>query len=148
MKFNWGTGIVICFILFISFIMYFVINMATDKQYKHELVTKDYYKQELAFQDEINMEQKSADDKMQLTVTKTKNGLKVFFPEALNPEKISGNIFLYRPSNERLDFTYSIGTSSTHLLIPDKRLLDGRWNIKVLWKYQGKSYLYKKEITY
>ena len=47
MKFNWGTGIVLAFIGFISFIMYFVINMNTNDKYDHDLVTEDYYKQEL-----------------------------------------------------------------------------------------------------
>jgi hypothetical protein len=27
-------------------------------------------------------------------------------------------------------------------------LLDGRWDIKVSWEYQGEAYLYKKKITY
>ncbi|MEO1010524.1 MAG: cytochrome C oxidase Cbb3, partial [Bacteroidota bacterium] len=35
-----------------------------------------------------------------------------------------------------------------HLLIPDKRLLDGRWDIRILWEYQGKPYLLKESITY
>ena len=47
MKINWGTAIVIAFVCFISFIMYFVISMSTDKKYDHDLVVEDYYGQEL-----------------------------------------------------------------------------------------------------
>ena len=47
MKFNWGTGIVIAIISFISFILYFVITMTADKKYSHDLVTQKYYQQEL-----------------------------------------------------------------------------------------------------
>ena len=54
MKFNWGTGVVIAFILFISFIMYFVISMNTDKSLDHDLVDENYYKQELEFNKDIN----------------------------------------------------------------------------------------------
>jgi hypothetical protein len=54
MKFNWGTGIVLAFIGFISFIMYFIIIMMTDNTYDHDLVTENYYKQELEFQNDIN----------------------------------------------------------------------------------------------
>ena len=36
MKINWGTGIVIAFIAFISFIMYFVVNMNVNKKYDHD----------------------------------------------------------------------------------------------------------------
>jgi nitrogen fixation protein FixH len=148
MKINWGTGIVIGFVLFISFIMYFVINMATDKKYQYELVTEDYYKQELAFQDEINLEQKAIANQMQLHIKKSNEGLQIFFPERLDSKKIQGTIFLYRPSNERLDFNLPLGISGNHLLIPHKRLVDGRWNMKILWQYEGESYLFKKEITY
>ena len=56
MKINWGTGIVIAFIAFISFIMYFVINMNINKKYDHDLVTEDYYKKELEFQNDIDKE--------------------------------------------------------------------------------------------
>jgi len=54
MKFNWGTGIVLAFIAFISFIMYFVINMSTNKKYDHDLVTEQYYNKELKFQEDID----------------------------------------------------------------------------------------------
>ena len=54
MKINWGTAIVLVFIGFISFIMYFVIKMNTNKKYEHDLVTEDYYSKELAFQEEID----------------------------------------------------------------------------------------------
>ena len=49
-KINWGTGIVIAFVLFISFILYFVIKTSTDTTYEYDLVAKDYYKDELEYQ--------------------------------------------------------------------------------------------------
>ncbi|HMR16633.1 MAG TPA: cytochrome C oxidase Cbb3, partial [Mariniflexile sp.] len=35
-----------------------------------------------------------------------------------------------------------------YLLIPDNRLVDGRWNIKIDWQYNGISYLFKESINY
>ena len=75
-------------------------------------------------------------------------GLHIIFPASLKKENITGKVFLYRPSNKQFDFEIPISLSNNNLLIPDKRLLDGRWNIKVDWQYNGKSYLYKKEILY
>ena len=46
MKINWGTGIVIAFALFMSFILYFVFKVQSDSKYDNELVTEDYYKKE------------------------------------------------------------------------------------------------------
>jgi len=66
----------------------------------------------------------------------------------MDPVKISGTVSLYRPSNKHLDFDLPISLSNAHLLIPDKRLLDGRWDISIRWSYEGKDYLVKKSMTY
>jgi len=148
MKINWGTGIVLAFVGFISFIMFFVIKVSTDKKYNHDLVTEDYYKLELEFQNDIDKETNSKNLKENISWEKSSDGLILKFPEALEPNNIIGKVFLYRPSNKQLDFETPISLSNHNLLIPDSRLLDGRWNIKVDWQYNGKSYLYKKEIVY
>jgi len=148
MKFNWGTGIVIAFIGFISFIMYFVINMNTNDKYEHDLVTDDYYKQELEFQNEINKETNAKNLVENISLKKTKEGITIIFPEALKVVNITGKVFLYRPSDKQFDFEIPISLSNHNLLIPDKRLLDGRWNIKVDWQYDSIAYLFKKKIIY
>ena len=148
MKLNWGTGIVIAFIGFISFIMYFVINMNTDKKLDHDLVTEDYYKQELKYQNDIDKEKNAKTLSANLKWRKTEEGMLISFPKNLEPSNISGKVFLYRPSNKQLDFETTISLSNHNLLIPDKRLLDGRWNIKIDWSYKGNNYLYKEEILY
>lgn len=148
MKLNWGTGIVLAFIGFISFIMFFVVRMNTNNKYDHDLVTEDYYKAELEYQNDIDKENNAKTLISDITWKRTQEGLVVSFPKELKAEAIEGKVFLYRPSNKQVDFESSISLSDHNLLIPDKRLLDGRWNIKVDWKYNGKSYLYKKEIVY
>lgn len=148
MKFNWGTGIVIAIIGFISFILYFVITMSTDKNYSYDLVTEKYYQQELGFQDEINAEKNATELKEKITIQRIAEGLKVIFPQEFSPKDINGKVFLYRPSNKQLDFEIPISISNTYLLVPEKRLLDGRWNINIAFKYNNKEYLIKEEIQY
>lgn len=148
MKFNWGTGIVLAFIGFMAFIMYFVIKANTDKKYDHDLVIEDYYNQELEFQNEIDKQNNAKTLTENLSWKKTDEGLIIVFPEEFQMNNITGKVFLYRPSDKQLDFEIPISLSDHNLLIPDKRLSDGRWNIKVDWQYNGKSYLYKKEIVY
>ena len=148
MKINWGTGIVIAFIFFISFIMYFVINMTTNKKYEFDLVTENYYGQELEFQHDLDKQKNAQKLEENISWTKTDQGIVITFPEKFDVKDITGNVFLYRPSNKQLDFETTISLSDHNLLIPDKRLLDGRWNIKVDWQYKDNSYMYKKDITY
>ncbi|TXE10012.1 FixH family protein [Seonamhaeicola algicola] len=148
MKLNWGTGIVIAFIGFIAFIMYFIITMSVNANYDHDLVVENYYAEELAYQTDINKLKNAKKLNTNITVTRTNEGLKIVFPNDLDFKKITGKVFLYRPSNKQLDYESTISLSNTHLLIPDSRLIDGRWNIKIDWQYNGMSYLFKESIIY
>ncbi|WP_422108060.1 FixH family protein [Winogradskyella sp.] len=148
MKINWGTAIVIAFVGFIGFIMYFVVNMAANDKYDHDLVVEDYYQQELKFQSDIDKEENSKTLKTNITWQKTQDGILITFPKDLDIKDIKGKVFLYRPSNKQLDFETPISLSNHNLLIPDNRLLDGRWNINIDWTYNNKSYLFKEQINY
>lgn len=148
MKINWGTGVIIAFVAFISFIMYFVIIMGTNDKYNRDLVTEEYYKKELAFQKQINKEQKARNSNVIPIIIKNKNDLVIQFSEKQNPLEISGTLFFYRPSNKKLDFKIPITLSDTNFIIPKKRLLEGRWNIEIDWSYNGEEYFYKEKITF
>ncbi|WP_439130568.1 FixH family protein [Polaribacter sp.] len=148
MKFNWGTGIAIAIIGFISFIMYFVITMSTDLAYSHDLVTDKYYQAELNYQEEIDAEKNANALLENIKIERDQKGIKINFPKDFASKKIEGKVFLYRPSNKQLDFEIPISTSKSYLLVPEQRLLDGRWNIKILWKHKNTNYLVKQELIY
>ena len=148
MRINWGTAIVLAFIAFIGFILFFVVRMSMDDRANHDLVTEEYYKAELGYQKEIDAEKNARNTAVQLKIEKTAKGLLIRFPEAIENQNIKGNVSLYRPSNKHLDFDLPLSLSNSHLLIPDKRLLDGRWDIKISWESQGKAYLHKESLTY
>ncbi len=149
MKFNWGTGIIIAFVCFISFIMFFVVNMNINKKYDHDLVTEDYYKQELEYQNDINKESKAKNLVNNVTVEKNEKGLLIVFPEDFEAKDISGKVILYRPSNKHLDFEMPISLINDHnLIVPNELLLSGRWNIKIDWTYKEDKYMFKKLIVF
>ena len=83
MKFNWGTGIAIAIVGFISFIMYFVITMSTDNTYSHDLVTDKYYQQELEYQKQIDAEKNASNLENNIKIIPTKEGLQIQFPEEI-----------------------------------------------------------------
>lgn len=148
MKMNWGVGVVMAFVGFIAFILFFVVRMSIDHRADHDLVTQEYYKAELGYQNEIDAETNAQKLKNRLKIEITSNGLLVTFPEGTEPMNSSGLVSLYRPSNKHLDFDLPLSLSNSHLLIPDKRLLDGRWDIRITWEHQGKNFLHKESITY
>ena len=148
MKWNWGKGIVIGMLAFMSFIMYFVVTMSINKKYSHDLVTEKYYAKEMAYQTEIDAETNTYNLKGKIEGRRTDKGWLLTFPNDLEFSKIEGKVFLYRPSNQQLDFDLPVVFSGTNLLIPDKQMVDGRWNITIEWTYNDKEYLYKKSIVY
>ncbi|OEJ99120.1 cytochrome C oxidase Cbb3 [Flavivirga aquatica] len=148
MKWNWGKSLVVGMLAFMSFIMYFVITMSTDKKYKHDLVTEEYYAKEMAYQTEIDAETNTYNLKERIENRKTQEGWLITFPKELETSKIKGRVFLYRPSNQKLDFDLPIVLSGSNLLVPDNKMVGGRWNITIEFKYNEENYLYKKSIIY
>ncbi len=128
--------------------MYFIITMNVNNKYNHDLVTEDYYAEELDYQNDINKLTNAKDLSQNITYKKSAEGLIINFPDDIDYTKIKGKVFLYRPSNKQLDFDTAISLSKPYLLIPDNRLVDGRWNIKIDWQINNQSYLYKETINY
>jgi len=79
---------------------------------------------------------------------KSEEGIAIKFPEELNVNNIKGKVFLYRPSDQSLDFEMPISITDSHLLIPGQRLTGGLWNITLDFEVDGKNYFYKKPFYY
>ena len=148
MKINWGKGIVIAIVLFVSFIMYFVISITTNNEYHHELVTEKYYEKELSYQEKIDASKNARSLSSNASFEKTADGILIKLPRELQNTLLHGKVFLYRPSDKQLDFELTFSESTNYLLVPDKRLLDGRWNISVEIRHQDKNYFFTQEIVY
>ena len=144
MKINWGTGIVIAIALFMSFILYFVIKVQSDSKYDNELVVEEYYKHDAHFGDEMVRIQNAQDLAQKPIITNAADGITITFPDVFVPKDIKGKISFYRSSSKKMDFDVPISLSTSSLLIPKERLLEGRWEINMEWQYNGKQYLTKE----
>lgn len=148
MKINWGTSIVLAIISFMTFILYLVITMTTNKNFSHDLVIEDYYKQELNFQGQMARETNSQTLTRDIEIEKTREGMLIDFPPGLDPSLIEGKIMLYRPSDKELDFSIPIKLNEKQVMIPASLLEAGRWNIIIDWSYEKESYYFIKEFTF
>jgi nitrogen fixation protein FixH len=147
MKINWGTGIVIAFALFMSFILFFVFTVQSNSKYDNELVVEEYYKHDAKFGEEMLRIQNAQNLAEKPAISISNEKVTIAFPLAFEPKYITGKVSLYRPSNKKLDFEIPISLSSPTLLIPKKSLVGGRWDINMEWQYKGTSYL-TKEVIY
>ena len=147
MKINWGTGIVIAFALFMSFILYFVFEVQSNAKYDNDLVVEEYYKHDSHFQEEMARVQNAHDLQQKPSITFGEEGVKVTFPSTFESDKITGNVLLYRPSNKKFDFNTKIALTNSALFIPKDKLIKGRWDVNMEWQYNGTKYL-TKEVIY
>ncbi len=148
MKINWGTGIVIAIVLFMSFILYFVIKVQSNSEYDNELVTEGYYKEEAFTERDIQRQKNANKLEEKVKITKKEEGISVEFPKNFQVEEITGTVSLYRPSNQALDFEIPISISSSYLLIPKSSLAGGLWDITINWSYKGTDYMNKETIYF
>lgn len=147
MKINWGTSIAIVMGLFMAFIIYFVVKAATQDANETDLVTEDYYKKEQTLQEDIYAMENTTKLATPIAVNSSKERIEVAFPEDLNTSQVEGTLYLYRPSNKKLDFEVPIKIEDGKAVVETENLVDGRWNITVNFTYNGKKYLYKKSLT-
>ena len=145
-KFNWGTGIVVAFALFMTFILYFVVEVQSNSKYDNDLVVEEYYKHDARFGEDMQRSQnaQNLEDKPKFTVST--DGIVISFPASFVPNKSKVIVSLDRPSNKKLDFETPISISESTLLIPNKSLIGGRWDIIMEWQYDGIAYLSKETI--
>ena len=79
MKINWGTGIVIAFGLFMTFILYFVFEVQSNSKYDNDLVVEEYYKHDSHFQEEMARIQNAHDLQQKPSITYNSEGVRIIF---------------------------------------------------------------------
>ncbi|WP_019039596.1 FixH family protein [Psychroflexus tropicus] len=146
MKLNWGTSIVIAFVLFIGFIMVMVVQMMSKDELAHDLVVESYYQKELTFQEDLNSAQNAADLTNHVKIEIVNEGVKLIFPKEFKPQNIKGELFLYRPSDKALDFTVQLQLEDNYYILPKALLKSGKWEVNLKFDHQGESYFIQQKI--
>lgn len=147
-KINWGTAMVIAMVLFMVFILQFVYRTIAIDKYEHQLVSEDYYKDELYYQQEIDKMNNASKLVQNVKIDRAEGGMLIIFPDDMDFSKIIGTISFQRPSNKNLDFEQNIALSNNKLLISHNNLVEGKWKIKIDWKYNDEEYLLKETTFY
>lgn len=142
MKWNWGTGIVVSFVLFCSFIIYIVVQAF---QLDVDLVSENYYKDELNYQQRINDRANLESSGLSVKTNQTAELLAFSFPSDFKGAQ--GEIHFYHPSREIFDKHFVLALDSENVQnVRKSELVKGRYKIKMNWTAGGKSYFQEDEI--
>jgi hypothetical protein len=137
-KFNWGTGILITIIVFMTITISTVVYLMNQDV---DLVAKDYYDKGIHHQDKIDRMNRANAIGDEMSIILENGFIKLRFPKAFTQKKISGSIQFYRPSDSKKDFTLplSIDTSAQQF-IPTKSIEKGYWKVELNWTQDSLDY--------
>jgi hypothetical protein len=137
---NWGRGITIAMIAFMSFILYMAFTLMSKNT---DLESEDYYKKEIEFEKEIKALNNTNALKEKVKVSQNDKYLVVQFPNLEELDSIQ--VQMYRPNNEKQDQVYSVQNSKV-VMIPVSKLIKGVYEMNIQYKVKEELYMQKESI--
>lgn len=136
---NWGKGITIALVTFMSFIIVLVVILMSNSV---ELETEDYYQREIAFEQEIQAVNNANKLEEKIDINLKDEFVVVNIPQGEFEEV---QLELIRPNNKEQDKLFSIIGTKT-FLIPTSELVHGHYNVAISYKESGVVCLQKDKI--
>ncbi len=139
---DWGKGILVTIIAFVSFIL--VLVTISIRQDDIHLVTENYYEEEIKYQEHIQREKATASLGRDVLLLDS-NALVIQLDLPLGAE---GTLHFFRPSDARLDRKIPIKINNLEgSEIPIGSLLPGYWKVQLTWTENGVNYYQEKKIA-
>ena len=139
---NWGKGLTIAIIAFMSFILYMVITLMTKGN--ADLVSEDYYKKEIEYEKEITALKNSENATEKVTINNKGEFIVFQFPTTKEIDNIE--IHLLRPNNDKADLTFS-EKDTKNVMIEKKKLVKGVYKASIRYNSEGQPFLQKAELN-
>lgn len=145
LNFNWGTGIFIVIIAFVSFFTGFIIY-----SFSHDvnLVSKDYFPDEIAYESTIEKIKNSNKLSEKIDLVKINDKIELIFPQGFLYTKISGSIHFFYITSYKEDKKFEIKLNNTGKQVFEvKDFKKGRFTIKIDWLYNKSAYYQEIKTT-
>jgi hypothetical protein len=145
MKFNWGSGIVLAFILFAAGTLVMVFISMNSKT---ELVTDHYYEKEQQYQKQIDILENTRTLEENISCALKNDTVFISFPVIASYGDYSGQITLFRPSRQEEDFSLPVILDSSYTIaVSMKHRNSGLWKIKIPWQVHSTQYYFESILT-
>lgn len=142
---NWGKGIALFLVLFISFIVSMVYHAFTLNA---DLVAEDYYERESSYDFDKESRQNYESLSEEVHVEKTESGVLFRLPNQ-TPTNSEGQILFYRPDEKKLDCSFKLNLDADHKqILAYSYFAEGYYDISVTWKDSLRTYLFEDHIQF
>jgi len=136
---NWGKGIAISLVVFMSFILFLAINLMTKSV---DLEYEDYYSREVSYQDQIQAESNGNSFKQAIRIVQTEGDIQLLLPEDF-PAAEKGEVHFYKPDDAKSDLRMSFSSEPLQIF-PVSKFKPGRYELRLTWTSEGKDYFVNK----
>ena len=146
MKFNFGHGVVMVMLCFMTGMSYLVYRCS---QQSIGLVNQEYYNDELKYSDQMNKERNALvlNGGANISFNDTLHAVVVTYPEMKQQSEISGEILFFKPDNSAFDFTVPVKMDANHVQqINASKIARGTWRVKINWKAAETAYYNEEKI--
>ena len=141
MKWNWGAGIFLSFVLFCAFIITMV---SRAFQQDISLVSESYYQEELAYESRIQDIANFERNGTAVNIKQTDQSVILTYPESF--QGANGTIHFYHPSKKILDQVYEMEIRDKSQIIDKSKIAKGRYKVKMSWEVSEVGYYHEQEI--
>jgi hypothetical protein len=143
MRFNWGTGIVVAMIAFMSFIVTLVVIMSGSGDGLEE---SGYYEKGNRHDEKLEAMQNAANlgAVLEIKWLPAARSVSIDFGTGNAPD--SGSVLLKRPSDLRLDFNQSLRSGIDSQVVSWEGRQSGLWNVECSWHQKGKRYFKAQQL--
>ncbi len=142
MKFNWGIGITIAIVLFMSYILLMVFKATSTTQH---LQAEDYYAQEIGYQEKINA-LRLGDSYYKMKLTQKGKKALVELPKDFESDDSQIEVALLRPNDSALDLSFSVPLHKPE--IDGKKLIPGAYRVTLSWVHEGQKHATESSFSY
>jgi FixH len=140
---NWGHKIIVVYIVFVAGMLFLAYKSSTQNI---ELVTGDYYAKELVYQQKIDQAKRAALLSAPVDIKINHHELAIIFPKDFTAKKITGEVTLYCPSDEKKDMhqQFTVTDSAVSITVPGN--YRGLHYVKINWSAGDVNYYYEQKI--
>ena len=139
MKMNWGTGLAIWLVIFVTAILTFV-TFAFNQDVN--LVNKEYYQKGVHYDDIRKERERGKTQEKYFTINQEGENVNLTFDKDYFKSIKILDVQFYRPSDRRKDLHLQFETNV--LNVSKSQLIKGRYQLNVSWEKDGKEYMLEK----
>ena len=142
MKLNWGTSIVLFFVVFCSLMIGFMIFAFRQN---NDLVTADYYEKGADYSHQMEIDARSVTFRDSIRLEVQRHSIVARFAKSIEQQADTMAVNFYRPSGKKFDYTIHAVLRSDTLAIERKYLVRGRYTVTFLWSQRKERFQVVKE---